>query len=206
MPITASLLQAVLKDTYKKNKDIDAPAGYTLDRSLSTNQAKVFKSDNSNDVIVAHRGSANKNDWYDNYQYARYGTIKKTDTYKAAKRVQNQAIRKYGADNITSVGHSRAGLYVQELNDRPETKVKSAITYNKAAGPSDIFRKNPDNQTDIRTDKDIVSLLSPLQRREKDSITIHHDGFNPISAHTPDDLSKLGDDLVGTGIPFYSLY
>ena len=123
MPITASLLQDVLKDTYKKNKDIDPPAGYTLDRSLSTNQAKVFKSDNSNDVIVAHRGSATKNDWMDNFSYARYGNVKKTDTYKAAKRVQNQAIRKYGADNITSVGHSRAGLYVQELNDRPETKV-----------------------------------------------------------------------------------
>jgi uncharacterized protein (DUF4415 family) len=206
MPLKASTLKDVLQSSYKKNKDIDAPAGYTLDRSLSTNQAKVFKSDNSNDVIVAHRGSATKNDWMDNYSYARYGNVKKTDTYKAAKRVQNQAIRKYGADNITSVGHSRAGLYVQELNDRPETKVKSAITYNKAAGVSDLFRKNPKNQTDIRTDKDVVSLLSPLQKHKKDTVTIHHDGFNPISAHTPDDLSKLGDELVGTGIPFYALF
>jgi len=205
MPIRASLLQEVLRDSYKKNKDIESPAGYTLDRSLSTNQAKVFKSDNSDDVIVAHRGSATKNDWMDNYSYARYGNVKKTETYKAAKRVQNQAIRKYGADNITSVGHSRSGLYVQELNDRPQTKVKSAITYNKAAGPSDLFRKNPENQTNIRTDKDVVSLLSPFQKHKKDTITIHHDGFNPISAHTPDDLSKLGDELVGAGL-FFSLY
>jgi len=205
MPIKASLLQEVLKDTYKKNKDIDAPAGYTLDRSLSTNQAKVFKSDNSNDVIIAHRGSATKNDWLDNYSYARYGNVKNTDTYKAAKRVQNQAIRKYGADNITSVGHSRAGLYVQELNDRPQTKTKSAITFNKAAGISDLFRNNPENQTDIRTNKDIVSILSPFQKHKKDTITIEHDGFNPISAHSTNDLSKLGDDLVGTGL-FYALY
>ena len=205
MPIRASTLKDVLQSSYKKNKDIEAPVGYTLDRNLSTNQAKVFKSDNSNDVIVAHRGSATKNDWMDNYSYARYGNVKKTDTYKAAKRVQNQAIRKYGADNITSVGHSRSGLYVQELNDRPQTKVKSAITFNKAAGPSDLFRNNPDNQTDIRTDKDVVSLLSPFQKHKKDTITIHHDGFNPISAHTPDDLSKLGDELVGAGL-FFSLY
>jgi hypothetical protein len=205
MPLKASTLKDVLQSSYKKNSEIEAPAGYTLDRSLSNNQAKVFKSDTSNDVIIAHRGSANKNDWLDNYSYARYGNVKKTDTYRAAKKVQNQAIRKYGADNIISVGHSRAGLYVQELNERPQTKVKSAITFNKAAGVSDLFRTNPENQTDIRTDKDIVSILSPFQKHKKDTITIEHDGFNPISAHSTDDLSKLGDDLVGTGL-FFNLY
>ena len=199
----ASLLKEVLEDSYKKNKDITPPPGYDLDKSLSTTRAKVFKSKDSDDVIIAHRGSASKGDWRDNLLYGRFGMTKSTPTYKKAAKVQKEAIDKYGAENITSVGHSRAGMYVQELNTDPKTKVKSVITYNKASGPSDILRKNPKEQTDVRTNKDVVSFLDYFQRHSNEPITIEHDGFNPISAHTMTDLDKLGDQMIGSGVPLY---
>lgn len=193
----AKTIKEALSLSYKSDKK--APEGYILDKSLSTKRAKVFKAKDSNEVIVAHRGSASAGDWRDNLTYATTGNVKGTETYKKAKKVQNQAIKKYGADNITSVGHSRAGLYVQELNDRPETKTKNAITLNKAVSPYDLMRKNKGNQIDIRSKTDLVSVLDPLQRSKNKTITIENTSYNPLTAHSVDNLDALGEKIIGSG-------
>jgi hypothetical protein len=200
----ASTVKKALELSYKNDKT--APDGYSLDKSLSTKRAKVYKANDSNEVIVAHRGSASVGDWRDNISYATTGNVKNTETYKKAKKVQNQAIKKYGADNITSVGHSRAGLYVQELNDRPETRTKNAITLNKAVSPYDLMRKNKGNQIDIRSKSDLVSALDPLQRSKNKTITIGDTSFNPLAAHSVDNLDSLGDRMIGSGFATGGFY
>jgi len=192
--LQANQIQQVLENTYKETDD--APTGYTFDKDLSDDRVKVYKDMNSDQVIVAHRGSKGWRDWLDNARYAYSGDIKTSGTYQDAKSRQQKAIDKYGAKNIISVGHSRAGKYVEELNK--EQPVKEVITYNKAVHPNTILQSNPENQTDIRTSTDLVSALAPLQFTKNKTITIPS-GYDLLKAHKPSMLSYLGQKLIGKG-------
>ena len=58
--------------------------------------------------------------------------------------------------------------------------------YNKGASPSDIFQRNPSNQTDVRTSTDLVSALSQFQQGgNKHEIKSDKD---PLTAHNLDQL------------------
>jgi len=192
--LKADQLQEVLENAYKQTDN--APNGYTMDKDLSDDRVKVYKDMNSDQVIVAHRGSKGWRDWLDNARYAYDGDITKSGTYQDARTRQKKAIDKYGAKNIISVGHSRAGKYVEELNK--EDPVKEVITYNKVVHPNTIFQSNPENQTDVRTSTDIVSALSPLQFSKNKTITIPS-GYDLLKAHKPSALSYLGNKLIGKG-------
>ena len=195
--LKASQIKDIVDLSYKKGNKDKAPAGYTLDKELSDDRVKVYKDLNSQQVIVAHRGSDGWRDWLDNARYAFRGDMKSTGTYKEHKKKHDKALDKYGADNVIAVGHSRAGKYVEELNkDRP---VKEVLTYNKAAGLTDVLRKNPKNQTDIRTSRDLVSMLNPFQRNSNKVVTIDQHTFNPLKSHGTSGLEILGEKLVGQG-------
>jgi hypothetical protein len=194
--LKADQIKDVLDYSYN-NKTDKAPDGYVIDKDLSDGRVKVYKDLNSNQVIVAHRGSSGWKDWLDNAYYATTGNIKDSGTYKTHKKKHEKALSKYGADNVISVGHSRAGKYVEELNK--ETPVKEVLTYNKAVGIHDAFQKNPSNQTDIRSSRDLISGLSPFQRSKNKVVTIASNTFNPLKAHGTSALSSLGNKLIGKG-------
>jgi len=54
-------------------------------------------------------------DWSNNAMYGLVGDVgyKLTPRYKEALKVQQNAEKKYGAKNITTIGHSQGGLQVQ---------------------------------------------------------------------------------------------
>jgi hypothetical protein len=194
--LKADQIKDVIDLSYTKGKD-KAPKGYVIDKDLSDDRVKVYKDLNSNQVIVAHRGSSGWRDWLDNARYLFKGDMKNTGTYKEHKKKHDRALDKYGADNVIAVGHSRAGKYVEELNK--DRGVKEVITYNKAAGLHDVLQKNPKNQTDIRTSRDLVSMLNPFQRNSNKIVTIDQKTLNPLKAHGTDALEKMGEKLIGQG-------
>jgi hypothetical protein len=195
--LKADQIKEVLDLSYTNKKD-KAPDGYVLDKGLSDGRVKVYKDLNSDQVIVAHRGSSGWKDWLDNAYYATTGNIKDSGTYKTHKKKHEKALDKYGADNVISVGHSRAGKYVEELNK--EKPVKEVLTYNKAVGIHDAFQTNPENQTDIRSSRDLVSGLSSFQKSKNKVVTIPSKSFNLLKAHGTSALSSLGNKLIGKGI------
>ena len=195
--LKASQIKKAVELSYNNKKE-DAPKGYEIDKELSDGRVKVYKDINSPQTLVVHRGSKGTRDWLDNVRYGLTGQTTSTDTFKKHEKKHKKAIQKYGAENIIAIGHSRAGMYVQELNDKKP--VKEVITYNKASCPSDIFRKNPKNQTDVRTSIDVVSALAPLQSHENKIITVPSNTLNPLTAHSAEPLGKLGDKLLGSGI------
>jgi hypothetical protein len=195
--LKASQIKKAIDLSYQGSKTTDAPKGYVIDKKLSNGRVKVYKDVNSDQALVVHRGSSGTKDWIDNVQYGLTGQMKSTETFKKHAKKHQKALDKYGADNVIAIGHSRAGKYVEELNkDKP---VKEVITYNKASGPSDLFRKNPKNQTDIRTDIDVVSALAPLQSHQNKVVTIPSKSWNPLTAHGTTPLDKLGEKLLGKG-------
>ena len=192
--LSPKLLKEAIDSSYTANKDISVP-GYTVDTEFSNERVKVLVPDKkSGDVIVVHRGSADVSDWVDNAIYAKTGNVIKTKTFKIHKGINDKVIKKYGANKVILVGHSRAGLYVEELNKM--NPVKEVITYNKAAGVHSFLQKNPKNQTDVRTNNDVVSLLTPFQRSSNKRVVINSGTYNPITAHGTDALSKY-DSFIG---------
>ena len=196
--LPANVLKEFIDMSYLGNTSV-APAGYSIDAPLSDSRVKVYTKNGSNDkkVIVTHRGSVGLDDWWDNAKYMTMGKVKGTKTYELHRARHKAAIDKYGAQNIIAIGHSRAGLYLQEL--QKEFPIKENITYNKATGFSDIGRQNTTNQTDVRVGNDVVSLLSGTQKNPNKVIGLTNtkNPFDFNKAHQTGELEKLGTQFVG---------
>ena len=194
--LPANLLKEFIDLSYKGNTSI-APEGYEIDAPLSDSRVKVYKKIGSKEVIVTHRGSVGLQDWMDNAKFLVAGKVKSTKSYQLHRDRHLKAVEKYGAENIIGVGHSRAGLYLQEL--QKEVPIKEIITYNKAVGFYDALRTNPEEQTDVKVKNDFVSLLSGLQKRKNKMVEIDATS-NPLDfnkAHQAEEISKLGDTFIG---------
>ena len=179
----------------KRNYDV---GDYKIDHDLSDHRVKVYSNPKTGKVVSVHRGSADWRDWLDNYKLVTRGEMKSSGTYREHKKKQDAINKKYGTENQILLGHSRAGKYVEELNKEKGKKYGEAITYNKATNWTDIGRKNPDNQTDVRVSNDPVSALRFLQRG-KNTETVKNKGWNPFKAHGTSKLSSLGKKLIGKG-------
>jgi hypothetical protein len=196
--MNANLLKEFIDLSYKGNTSI-APEGYDIDAPLSDSRVKVYAKKGSNDknIVVTHRGSVGLDDWMDNASYLFRGKVKGTKTYNLHRERHKKAVEKYGAKNIIAIGHSRAGLYLQEL--QKEFPIKENITYNKASGFHDIGRQNDPNQTDVRVGNDVVSLLAPLQKHPNQTVNISGTK-NPLdfnTAHQSSEIDKLGTTFIG---------
>jgi len=187
-------LEGLLSSSYDPKDRVE---GFVLDKSLSSKTSKVYYNPETNQSVVAHRGTAGFSDWFNNAVYAYGGKdyYKYTPRYREAKEVQEKAQKKYGNDNITTIGHSQGGLQAEMLG----TKSKEIITLNKATRPFSNTRNK--NQYDIRADKDIVSGLNPSQFNNGQEIIIPSKNIGRLDAHKIDILQKLeGDVEIGKGI------
>lgn len=163
---------------------------WVLDKQLSTKTSKVYSKGDR--AVVAHRGTEGITDWGNNLAYALGGEYlyKKTDRFKEAKKVQKEAEKKYGAKNVSTIGHSQGGLQAELLGN----KSKEIITLNKATHP--LISRHSGNQTDIRSDRDVVSIATKTPTTE-----IKAESYNPLTEHSPDILNRVSADTeYGSGL------
>jgi len=191
--LPANELMGLLNASY--DKDIKNVGGWVQDPDLSTNKSKVYYDPETGKSVVAHRGTVGTvSDWSNNALYAMGGeTLYKTsDRYKKAKEVQKEAEKKYGRDNITTIGHSQGGLQAELLGKKGD----ETITLNKATRP---FSNNPgENQTDVRTTTDWVSAMNPFSSAPN-TVYTSLKGYNPLRAHAPtSSLLQLGNTMIGS--------
>jgi len=172
---------------------------FHLDPSVSSKTTKVYHNSKTGQTVVAHMGTQGITDWGNNAVYALGGkwAYKKTDRYKEAKKVQDAAEKKYGSKNVSTIGHSQGGLQAELLGKNS----KETITVNKATVP--FQNKTNANQTDVRTQGDVVSALNPFQKRNKKEIEVKSSSYNPLTNHGTDSLSALDkDQMIGEGMDF----
>lgn len=163
---------------------------WTIDKQLSTKTSKVYSKGDR--AVVAHRGTEGITDWGNNLAFALGGEYlyKKTDRFKEAEKVQKKAEKKYGANNVSTIGHSQGGLQAELLG----SKSKEIITLNKATHP--LIKRHSGNQTDIRSDRDIVSIATKTPTTE-----IKAESYNPLKEHSPDILNRVSADTeYGRGV------
>ena len=191
--ISAKDLQLLLNESYeKREQDV---GDYEIDKDLSNLTTKVFKKKGTDEVFIVHRGSYDRKDWIANFNYLRRGYYN-DDRLKQARKIQKATEDKYGANNVSTLGHSKGSKVAEEVGGNS----KEIITLNKPTHITDIFRKVPKNQTDIKTSGDPVSLLRPLQRGNK-PVILESDTSNPITEHKLGVLDDV-DDVYGKGVSF----
>ena len=193
--LSAKDLKDLLGASYDPKKD--KVNDFDLDKEISSKTSKVYFNKKTGQAVVAHMGTQGLIDWGNNAVYAVGGewAYKKTKRYKEAKSVQQKAESKYGAKNVSTIGHSQGGLQSELLGK----KSKEIITLNKATRP--FGSKKSEKQTDIRTTGDIVSSLNPFQSKNKKEIVIKSKSYNPVAEHNTKTLEGLDENvIIGEGL------
>lgn len=197
LAIKTKTLGDVLKYSYNHKKGRRANFdGYQLDEQLSGKRAQVYRNDEGK-AIVAHRGTQGLRDWITDAGFA-LGI--KGRRFKHAAKVQRAAEKKYGSENISTVGHSLGAALAEENGKRS----KNVVTLNKPTRPQDLFKRQRENQVDIRSSLDPVSVLAPLRyHNPKRNITIKSETYDPLIEHSTGVLDRIqGGKLIINGIMF----
>ena len=188
--LSADELDHFIRHSYSSGKDFKH---WKLDHELSDSQVQVYYNPHG-EAVVVHRGSQDVQDWTENALYA-LGIKSGQPRLEHSKEVQKKAEAKYGSTHVSTVGHSKGAHHAEEVGQSS----KEVITLNKPVTPSQILKKIPEKQTDIRTAFDPVSILRPLQFGKK-SNTIKSKTLNPIVEHGPSVLKRLNPRrLFGAG-------
>jgi hypothetical protein len=192
-------LKELLHETYKRkgtNTDI-INNKYKLDDTLSTDKTKVYINTDDNEVVIANRGTSDIKDVITDMKLL-FGY--KDNRFDEGRNVLNKVKEKYNNSSIDTIGHSLGASVAENIGNDPQ--VKNIITLNKPTTPIDIFKRSKikDKQYDIKTTKDLISVLSPIQKDIND-IIIPSETNNPYTEHKVDVLNRLNQDLiVGKGI------
>jgi hypothetical protein len=191
--ISAPDLKGLLWQSYEKPpKDYK---DYQVDKSLSGERVQVYVKKGTNEVFVVHRGSAGVKDWGNDLRALSGYDINHSDRFKHAEKIQKEAEKKYGSQNVSTLGHSLSGKIASDVGRNS----KEIITLNKFIPPMDLInpfrKKTPDNEYDIRTSLDPASALLPFESG-KNKYTIPSVSYDPVKEHSVSALDNLPEDTM----------
>jgi hypothetical protein len=180
--LTARELKRTLNASYD-DVPMDATNDFKVDRELSGKRTKVFHDASTGRTVVAHRGTASIQDVGTDLGLAVGYRGKR---FAHAKKVQKQAEKKYGTDNLETAGHSLGGIIAEEVGGNS----RNVITMNKAV--VNPFRRNLTNQTDVKTSNDPVSVLNRFSGNKAHVIPSQKfNPLNPFKEHTVTTLKRV---------------
>ena len=188
--IKSNEVQDLIEAGYSRTGDaekIGKKYGLTLDKSLSSANQKVYYDREKNPSVV-FRGSKNENDLMTDGLLA-VGLEKYSTRFRDSKKLIDDVRKKYHNKPVTSLGHSLGGSLAEYSGG------DKIITINKGVGLAGIHKEIKNNQTDVRTRKDVVSVLSNTQHGGK-KITIKTNDINPLNLHSHKNLSKLNNKIL----------
>ena len=192
--LPAGDIQKLLKNSYQI-PPAETVGDFVLDKSLSGRRVQVYKNRNSPQAVVVHRGTQGAKDWATDLFYATGGDTKQTNRFKHAADIQKKAESKYGAKNITTLGHSLGA----KISSTVGQNSKEIINLNKAVSPLDAVQKTSSKEINIRTSGDPVSALLPIKNNQR-TITIPSKTYNPLTEHSTDTLNRLpANQIIGSG-------
>lgn len=98
---------------------------------------------------------------------------------------------------MTVSGHSLGAEVARQASQSDKHDV---VVVNPAVAPPDMFNRQKDNETVIRSRLDPISALHNLNpfRNEAKTIDIEAKSYNPLAEHSSEILEILGDRDVGT--------
>jgi hypothetical protein len=199
-------LKEFIDNSYaKKPKDFK---DFVLDKDLSSQRVKVYIHPQTKQAYVVHRGTASIQDVGNDLKMALGFDISGSKRVKHAKVVQKKTEKKYGKDNVTTIGHSLGAKVASDVGQDS----KAIINLNKAVIPSDLNKTLSSKETNIRSKSDLISILQPFQKKGK-SVTIEIPALElpspsatglvkqGLTEHKSEILERLDQDkMVGKGV------
>jgi hypothetical protein len=161
--------------------------GLTLDKQLSNINQKVFYDKDRNPSIV-FRGTKSRDDVITDGLLA-VGLENYSTRFRDSKKLVEDVRKKYNNKPILSTGHSLGGSLATFAGG------DKIIAVNRGVGFGGIGKEISNKQTDIRTNNDIVSLLSKTQHGSK-KINIKTNNISPLAEHSHKNLSKLNNKIL----------
>lgn len=188
--LNAKELKSLIDSSYETNThnldDFDA------DHELSSDRVKVYKrKGDSKQAVVVHRGTQGLGDTLLDLHYVMGKNIDNSERFQHAKDIQQRAENKYGAHNISTVGHSLGSKIASTVGQNSN----EIINLNKSVAPHELFNKVSSKETNIRTKYDPVSATLGL-RGDKNTFTIPSFSMNPLKEHSSDALKRVADDQM----------
>ena len=164
---------------YKTKSEAENIDGYTLDKELSTKRDKVY-ANKEGKVIHTISGTDKLKDWSNNLLIP-LGLHEYSNRYKNAEKIQKEANKKYGKENVSVVSHSQSGNIAQNL-----AKKKLVGDENVTLNPAIIGSHKPGLKV-VKSSGDIVSALTIKNKKDK---TINTGSWNPLYNHSSKILTK----------------
>ena len=184
-------LKTALDKSYSKSKVKTGFGDFQVDSDLTTKETQTYVNPKTGQVLVVHRGTQGLRDVLTDIAYTATGY--KGKRFKDANKIQKQAESKYGAENISTLGHSLGSLVSSDVGSNS----KEIINYNKPIIP---WSRKRENEYNISTENDPFSWFHRPKKTEK-YIKIESNTVNPIQEHSINRLDKLENEMmIGIGI------
>jgi len=190
-------LSKFFKSSYSGKKAPKKIDTYNLDSDLTNKYGSVYYDQDKNHAVLTHKGTSgdtfldSAKDWSNNAMYA-VGLYKYTDRYKQGKKLQDATHNKYGAQNVSTLGHSQGSLLARQHGQNS----KEIITLN----PAYKGEKPLHNEYNIRSSGDVVSVGLHGTNRGHDTL-IPAESLNPLTEHNIDILDRIDQNqMIGAGI------
>ena len=188
--ISIKNLKTALDKSYGKTKVTEGFGDFEVDPSLTTRETQTYINKKTGQALVVHRGTASMSDVFTDLAYSTTGY--KGKRFKDAKKIQEKAENKYGAQNISTLGHSLGSIVSSEVGKNS----KEIINYNK---PMTLFNKKQNNEYQISTKNDPFSWFHKPKKNEK-HVEIESKTIDPQHEHSIDRLDKLDENMmIGSG-------
>jgi hypothetical protein len=187
-------LHSLLEASYAGTNDakrIGQENGYLLDEELSNRKHRVFK-DKHDNAIIAFTGTRTLGDVVTDAALA-VGLADATQRFRESTRLVEKVKKKYNHSPILTIGHSLGGSLAEHVNKTG--LVDKVVTVNKGVGLFGIGKRIKDNQTDIRTYTDFVSVLSNTQDGGKRFTVPDSFVVRPLRSHGTYNLKKFDKGL-----------
>lgn len=170
--------------------------GYKYDTELSSPDTKIFV-DSGGNPHIAYRGSHRVEDIGTDIKL---GLGYDTKRHKEARDIAQKVESKYGK-SASAYGHSLASHLAEQSGVGG-----NVYTFNKAVGIKDIFRTIPKTQFDYRTEKDIVSLPSLLQKGGNKITIKSNKNQSIISSHRLESFKPENKTTIKSINPFAKFF
>ena len=156
-------LKTALDKSYSKTKIKSGFGDFEVDSNLTTKETQVYNNPKTGQVLVVHRGTQGLRDVFTDIAYTATGY--KGKRFKDANKIQKLAEKKYGAENVSTLGSSLGSLVSSDVGSNS----KEIINYNK---PIIQWSKKRDNEYNVSTQNDPFSWFhkpkKSYQNRFKD--------------------------------------
>ena len=184
-------LKTALDKSYSKTKVKSGFGDFEVDADLTTKETQTYVNPKSGQVLVVHRGTQGLRDIFTDIAYTASGY--KGKRFKDANQIQKKAENKYGAHNVSTLGHSLGSLISSDVGSNS----REIINYNKPILP---WARHRENEYNISTQNDPFSWFhTPVH--SKKHVKIDSNTVDPVHEHSIHRLDKLDKDaMIGQGI------